>query len=109
MKKLNICLVSDFFYPGFGGVESHLYGLATSLLKNGHKVVLITKAVKNRVGVRYMTKLGLKIYYLPFFYFLVPSGQTTFLDFIFHFPFYRSIFIRERIDIIHSHQSRFFY
>ena len=37
-----ICLVSDFFYPNMGGVESHLYQLAQCLLENGHQVVIVT-------------------------------------------------------------------
>lgn len=31
-------MVSDFFYPNFGGVESHQYQLAQCLIKRGHKV-----------------------------------------------------------------------
>jgi len=33
-------MVSDFFYPNFGGVESHQYQLAQCLIKRGHKVRL---------------------------------------------------------------------
>lgn len=42
MKMYKICLVSDFFYPNMGGVESHLYQLAQCLLENGHQVVIVT-------------------------------------------------------------------
>lgn len=31
-------MVSDFFFPNFGGVESHIYYLSQCLLKLGHKV-----------------------------------------------------------------------
>ena len=31
-------MVSDFFYPNFGGVETHQYQLAQWLIKRGHKV-----------------------------------------------------------------------
>lgn len=27
-NKLNICMVSDFFYPKLGGVEMHIHQLA---------------------------------------------------------------------------------
>jgi len=32
-------MVSDFFYPNVGGVESHQYQLAQCLVKRGHKVI----------------------------------------------------------------------
>ena len=31
-------MVSDFFYPNMGGVESHLYQISQCLMKRGHKV-----------------------------------------------------------------------
>jgi hypothetical protein len=37
-KRHRILMVSDFFYPNFGGVESHIYYLSQCLLKLGHKV-----------------------------------------------------------------------
>lgn len=36
--KLRILMVSDFFYPNFGGVENHIYYLSQCLIKLGHKV-----------------------------------------------------------------------
>ena len=35
---LNFSMVSDFFYPNMGGVESHIYQLAQCLIQRGHKV-----------------------------------------------------------------------
>lgn len=32
-------MVSDFFYPNIGGVESHIYQLAQCLIARGHKVL----------------------------------------------------------------------
>lgn len=36
--KHRILMVSDFFYPNFGGVENHIYYLSQCLIKEGHKV-----------------------------------------------------------------------
>ena len=62
--RYKICLVSDFFYPNMGGVESHLYQVAQCLLERGHDVVIVTHAYGGRCGIRYMANF-LKVYYLP--------------------------------------------
>ena len=31
-------MVSDFFFPNMGGVESHIYQLGQCLIRKGHKV-----------------------------------------------------------------------
>lgn len=51
-RKHRILMVSDFFFPNFGGVESHIYYLSQCLLKLGHKVIVMTHAYGNRSGVR---------------------------------------------------------
>lgn len=53
-------MVSDFFYPNLGGIESHIFALSLCLIKLGHKVVVVTHSYGDRVGVRYMTN-GLKV------------------------------------------------
>jgi phosphatidylinositol glycan class A protein len=101
--RFNICMVSDFFYPGVGGVESHIYSLSQCLIKLGHKVIVIANPTGNRNGVRYLTN-GLKVYYVPVFSINTPSGKAT-LPFMFSaFPVLRNIYIRERIQIVHGHQ-----
>ena len=53
-------MVSDFFYPNMGGVESHIYQLSQCLLERGHKVIVITHAYGERKGVRYLQTLFVK-------------------------------------------------
>lgn len=36
--QLSTSMISDFFYPNAGGVESHLYHLSQRLIQRGHKV-----------------------------------------------------------------------
>nr|KAF6320663.1 phosphatidylinositol glycan anchor biosynthesis class A [Pipistrellus kuhlii] len=72
----NICMVSDFFYPNMGGVESHIYQLSQCLIERGHKVIIVTHAYGNRKGIRYLTK-GLKVYYLPLKVMYNQSTATT--------------------------------
>lgn len=66
-------MVSEFFYPSIGGVESHIYQLSQCLIHRGHKVspevlallyvwievVVMTRSFGQRTGVRYLTN-GLK-------------------------------------------------
>ncbi|XP_021101017.1 phosphatidylinositol N-acetylglucosaminyltransferase subunit A isoform X2 [Heterocephalus glaber] len=97
----NICMVSDFFYPNMGGVESHIYQLSQCLIQRGHKVIIVTHAYGNRKGIRYLTN-GLKVYYLPLKVMYNQSTATT----LFHsLPLLRYIFVRERVTIVHSHSS----
>ena len=94
-------MVSDVFFPQPGGVESHIYQLATKLIDRGHKVVVITHAYKGRTGVHYLTN-GLKVYHVPF---LVIYRETTFPTVFSFFPVFRNIVIREQIEIVHGHAS----
>ncbi|KAG6588169.1 Phosphatidylinositol N-acetylglucosaminyltransferase subunit A, partial [Cucurbita argyrosperma subsp. sororia] len=94
-------MVSDFFYPNFGGVESHIYYLSQCLLKLGHKVVVMTHAYGNRSGVRYMTG-GLKVYYVPWKPFVMQNTLPTFYGTL---PIVRTILIREKITLVHGHQA----
>ncbi|KAL0091227.1 hypothetical protein F4703DRAFT_1971168 [Phycomyces blakesleeanus] len=92
-------MVSDFFYPNMGGVESHLYLLSQCLILRGHKVIIITHAYGNRTGVRYLTN-GLKVYYVPT---LVIHNEATLPTIYGFFPLFRNILIRESINIVHGH------
>ena len=57
-----VAMVSDFFYPGLGGVEMHIYQLSQCLTNLGYKVIVITHFRGNRHGVRYMTNGMLNMY-----------------------------------------------
>nr|CAG4643170.1 EOG090X0515 [Ilyocryptus agilis] len=97
-----ICMVSDFFYPGLGGVESHIFWLSQCLLKLGHKIIVITRSYGDRVGVRYVTN-GLKVYYIPIK--PIPGAGVTLPTVVASLPLLRYIFIREEIEIIHGHSA----
>jgi phosphatidylinositol N-acetylglucosaminyltransferase subunit A len=100
-RSYNIAMVSDYFYPQPGGVESHIYQLSTKLIDRGHKVIVVTHAYGNRAGVRYLTN-GLKVYYVPF---AVIYRNTVFPTVWSLFPIFRNIMIRERIEIVHGHAA----
>nr|CAG4649287.1 EOG090X0515 [Scapholeberis mucronata]SVE93584.1 EOG090X0515 [Scapholeberis mucronata] len=96
-----ICMVSDFFYPNLGGVESHIFILSQCLIKLGHKVVVVTHSYGDRIGIRYMTN-GLKVYYLPI---KTMHDQVVLPTAFASLSIFRNIFIRERIEIVHGHSA----
>lgn len=101
-QQLRVLMVSDFFYPNTGGVESHIYQLSQCLLALGHKVVVLTHAYGDRVGVRWLTN-GLKVYYAP----RLPITQSVTMPTLFGgFPLLRVILLREGINLVHAHQVR---
>lgn len=94
-------MVSDFFYPNIGGVEEHIFNLSQCLMSNGNKVVVVTHSYGNRKGVRYMSN-GLKVYYIPI---KVMYNQCVLPTYFCNIPIIRYIYIRERVDIVHSHSA----
>ena len=111
-------MISDFFHPEVGGVENHIYMLGASLIRKGHKVasfiaqpylpsdspqvIVITHGhPPDRVGVRWLVP-GLKVYHIPF-----PTlvSSATLPNFLTSLPYLRTIILRERITLIHSHAS----
>lgn len=99
-KTMRVLLVSDYFHPSVGGVETHMYNLAENLVGLGHKVVVLTCCRGGRCGVRYL-RGGVKVYHLP----RVPVvGGTTLPNLGALRPF-RAVAIRERVEIVHCHQT----
>lgn len=95
-------MASDFFYPNTGGVEAHIWQLSQCLVKLGHKVIVITHAYGDRVGIRYLPN-NIKVYYLPF---LLYPNQNIIWPFLFNtFNYVRQILIREQINIVHGHSA----
>ncbi|KAJ9466883.1 Phosphatidylinositol N-acetylglucosaminyltransferase gpi3 subunit [Diplonema papillatum] len=104
-RRYKICLVSDFFFPGFGGVETHIFCLAWCLKRAGHRVVIVTRAYNNdRQGIRCITG-GVKVYYLPLYSASFPHGVSTLPTTLDLLPWLRHVFIRESVDIVHGHQT----
>ena len=122
-NRYKICLVSDFFFPNMGGVESHLFQLSQRLLERGHDVFIVTHAYGDRTGVRFMNNYlkvseGInqilifimtyplftlaQVYYLP----LVPFYNKSILPTIVgSLPILRHILRSEKVDIVHGHSA----
>ncbi|KAI1841984.1 hypothetical protein JX265_003032 [Neoarthrinium moseri] len=100
-RTYNIAMVCDFFFPQPGGVESHIYQVASKLIDRGHKVVVVTHAYDDRKGIRYLTN-GIKVYHVPFAIIYRSASFPTVFSF---FPMFRNIMLREQIEIVHGHGS----
>ncbi|EUD66161.1 phosphatidylinositol glycan, class A [Plasmodium inui San Antonio 1] len=100
-RKCCICMVSDFFYPNLGGIETHIFELSKQLIKKGFKVIVVTHCYNNRHGVRWMGN-GIKVYYLPFETYM---DVVTFPNIVGTLPLCRNILYREKVDIVHGHQA----
>lgn len=98
---MNICMISDFYYPNLGGVENHLHFLSQELIKRAHQVTIITHAYPGFKGVHYPME-GMKVYYLNL---LVMYNQCTLPTPGVNLYIYRTIFLREQIDLVHGHQA----
>jgi phosphatidylinositol glycan class A protein len=116
-------MVSDFFHPNVGGVENHIYMLSVELMRRGHKVrplailsvnprvlnpvqqpqvIVITHShPPDRIGIRWLLP-GIKVYHIPF---RTIASSATLPNFFTFLPYLRTIVLRERIDLIHTHAS----
>lgn len=100
IERLNIALISDYFYPNKGGLETHIRAIGEELAKLGHHVIVITHKYDGFVGV---FKLGnLIVYYLD----LPVVVLNTTAPIIFgNYILFSKIFKKHNIQIVHGHQS----
>lgn len=85
---MNICMISDFYYPNVGGVENHIHYLSQQLIARGHKVVIVTHAYLDKdtpPGVQ-IKETMVKVYYLNL---LVLYAQCTMPNIGVNMPIYR--------------------
>ncbi|KAI1693355.1 PIGA (GPI anchor biosynthesis) domain-containing protein [Ditylenchus destructor] len=99
--KLKIALVSDFFCPNTGGIETHIYYLAGCLRASGHEVVVITHSYGKRRGIRELSN-KIKVYYLPT---IVIFQSTSLASVCGTLYWFRKIFLKEHIQVVHGHSS----
>ena len=89
---MNILQVTPYFFPHFGGVESHVLGLSENLIKLGHEVDVVTSRYSRMPETEVLN--GIKITRLPQWINMYNTPLVTSI---------RQFVRRTHADIIHVH------
>ncbi|EIM23165.1 UDP-Glycosyltransferase/glycogen phosphorylase [Wallemia mellicola CBS 633.66] len=95
-----VAMVSDFYFPSVGGVESHIMHLSRTLTSRGKRVIVITHEYPNYRGKR--VEDGVTIYYLPI-PILPTTANASLPNFFSAHALLRRIYITENVTIVHAH------
>jgi len=108
-----ILIISPFFSPNVGGVETHLDDLVNYLKKREYKIFVSTyKPLTTKVKAKYLEKgNNIEIYRFPWFGYNLFNKLEKYplLDFLYLFPgilissFMIMVKKSKNIDVIHSH------
>jgi len=82
-------------------LNSVFFKVSQCLLERGHRVVVVTHAYGDRVGIRFMTNM-LKVFYLPIIPFYNKSVLPTIICSL---PYLRHILTTEKVDLVHGHSA----
>ena len=96
-KPLRVALVTEFYYPHFGGVTEHVQNLAVHLRAWGHTAVVVTSRMAGQRESAGVHRVGRSVVILSngsFARVTVGLGLRKQI---------RDIFRRERIDLVHVH------
>ncbi len=89
-KKKTVLIITSHYPPNLGGVESHLQGLVTSLLKRSWRVIVSTyqPLASKKLASSFERRKGLIIYRLPWLGFNIVHKLTPYpaLEFLYLFP-----------------------
>ena len=89
---MHILQVTPYFYPHFGGVESHVLGLSENLIKLGHQVEVVTSRYGRMPEIEEIN--GVKVTRLPQWLNIYNTPLVTAIQ-----PFVR----RCHADVVHVH------
>jgi len=93
-EDLRICQISSCFIPSHGGVETFVYNLSKSLVRNGHQVKVITSSRGKPPAAYYEQIDGIEVVRYPEKHFFL---ETPLL-----FPIALQV-LKENYDILHVH------
>ena len=86
---MNVCLVSSYFHPYVGGIETYVSNLADSLARRGHDVTVYCSSRSSRPGVAVLGGVRIVRFQTPLLLYGAPIG------------FFPSGFFEDDYDVIH--------
>lgn len=99
-RKFNIAMVTDFYYPSTGGIETHIRHLTNNLISLGHKVIVITHKHCNMKEAKEFRDIKVYKLNLP-----IVALNTSFPSLYANFYIFKKIFEYENIEIVHGHST----
>lgn len=92
---MKIAIVTPYFYPQIGGLESYVYFVTKQLIKSHHEVIVITSTKKENIIEQFE---GMKVYRLKTLFTLsnTPVNPFWYIDLW-------KIFSNEKPDVISAH------
>ncbi|WUR02299.1 glycosyltransferase [Vairimorpha necatrix] len=98
--KFNIAMVTDYYFPSTGGIETHIRHLAKNLIQFGHKVIVITHRHTNMEEAEEFQDIKVYKLNLP-----IVACNTSFPSLYSNFHILKKIFEIENIEIVHGHAT----
>ena len=101
-QRLSICIVTEYYYPTLGGITEHVYNLSRQLLRQGHKVSILTSDAGSDGGRGNLR--GLKIFHVGRSREIYSNGSIARVTF--GWSLHRqvaAIFREQHFDIVHIH------
>lgn len=96
---MNICLFSFSFLPRIGGMEWAVHNLANALSLLGHRVVVLTKKIKQKdIDIK-------KFYFLEKFGFTFKGSTRIGLDFVYFVVTMNKLLKKYNFEIINFHSA----
>jgi len=92
----NLCLISDFFFPEIGGIQTHIYDLALTAIERGYKVTIVTTVGKD-FSIEHIGKI--RVVRVPF------PKYSGFVGIAGLANRYEKILHKLKPDIIHAHHA----
>jgi len=95
-RPLRIALVSEYYYPHFGGVTEHVHFLSRELRERGHHVDIVTSHIGEAPEEPGLFRLGRsrRVYF---------NGSEARLTFGVSRTKLRALFLEGRYDLVHVH------
>jgi len=99
---MNVLFLCRLFFPHIGGVEKHVLEISKNLIKEGHRIVVVTERYKKDLKLHEKVE-GIEIYRVP------NLKENWFKKFQIWKWMWKNKSLIEKADIVHCHDVFFWY